>query len=97
MAIRSDKGCVGGQPRIEGQRIWISHIILNVKDMGLQEYLEDFDLESERDKIIEAFDYCRKEECVGKVVSYCQDCNKNSRFPGEDVWKIARELYEIYF
>ncbi len=92
MTIRSDKGYVSGQPRIEGHRIWVSHVIANVFESGLEEYRKDFGLEEQQ--IREAIDYCRGQNCVGNSVSYCQGCSKNSRHSGEDVWKVAEELHK---
>ena len=97
MAILSDKNYVGGKPRIEGHRLWVSHIIANVADQGLEEYIDDFELHGEEQKIREAIEYCMNEDCIGHAVTYCQDCNKCKEFPGEDLWKVAKELYEKYF
>mgnify|MGYP005684907713 CR=1 FL=1 len=94
MSITSDKNYVSGQPRIDGHRIWVSHIISHVREMGLDSYIDDFDLEGEEDHIIEALDYCRNERCVGNVVSYCQGCSKHTSSSGEDLWNIAAHLYQ---
>ena len=42
MSIKSDKDYLCGQPRIEGHRIWVSHVIAHVNESGL-EYCKNFD------------------------------------------------------
>lgn len=97
MHILSTPGYVSGQPRIEGHRIWVSIIIANVAQMGLEEFLEDFELKGERDKVREAIEYCMNERCVNNVHRYCHGCNKSQESPGEDLWKKAKILHEQYF
>ena len=93
MPIKSDAGYVCGQPRIEGHRIWVSHVVGNAKESGL-EYCENFDISEEDVK--DALEYCMNERCVGNAIRYCQDCSKHEAgFP--DCWKIARQLYENHF
>src|SRR3989338_5382110 len=36
MSIKSDKDYLCGQPRIEGHRIWVSHVIAHVNESGLE-------------------------------------------------------------
>ena len=97
MTIKSDIDYVGGQPRIEGHRLWVSHIVGNIAEMGLTGYIEDFNLRGEEDKIKEAIDYCRFKSCVGHVVNYCQGCNKSAKYPGENVWELAQKVYDNNF
>lgn len=95
MSIRSDKGYVSGQPRIEGHRIWVSLVVFGVNADGLERYIDGYDVTKQEVK--DALEYCRKEQCAGTAVDYCQDCNKSTDLPGEDVWKIAEKLYNQYF
>jgi hypothetical protein len=70
----------------------------NVEMLGVDGYIFDYSIRNDgREKIREALDYCRKEECIDNVVSYCQDCNKSDTHPGFDVWKIAERLYREEF
>ena len=97
MTIRSDKGYVGGKPRIEGTRLWVSLIVTDVEDMGLDSFIEDFELHDKKDKIKEAIEYCMNEQCVDekgmpKVIAYCDYCAK--RGEGAEIWKLAKKLYD---
>ena len=96
MSSQSDKGYVGGQPRIQGTRIWVSHAIANISEMGLEEYMYDFDLSDKKQELKDAIDYCRRELCQNSAISSCQGCNKNVNYPGKDLWKVAEELYKKY-
>ncbi|MDO8509138.1 MAG: hypothetical protein Q7S27_05645 [Nanoarchaeota archaeon] len=97
MTITSRKNFVSGQPSIGVERLWVGHIVYNIREMGMEEYIEDFDLQHCRNEIREAIDYCRKEMCEGNVIRYCQFCNKNKELPGEDLWKTAEKLYRKNF
>ncbi len=97
MTVKSDKNYVSGQPRIEGHRLWVSHIVGNIVEGGLINYIEDFDLKDEEEKIKEAIEYCRLEKCVGHAITYCQGCNKNKEHPGENVWELAQKIRESDF
>lgn len=99
MVIRSDRGYVGGKPRIEGHTLWISHIVANIEDMGLEGYINDFELEDDpkiRNKIREALEYCMNERCIEHALHFCQGCNKN-KIEDEFLWETAKRLYERYF
>lgn len=93
MSIKSDKDYLCGQPRIEGHRIWVSHVIAHVNESGL-EYCKNFDI-SERD-VRDAIEYCMNERCVGSAISYCQGCTKSGE-GGEDCWKVAKQVYKKVF
>ncbi len=98
MTICSDKGCVGGQPRMEGTRLWISHVITHVNKSGLDYYIEDFELQDKKAEIKNAIEYCMKENCVDNCVRYCTYCTKASIDPkyGVKFWKIAKKLHKKY-
>jgi len=109
--IKSDKDCVSGQPRIEGHEISVRHVVANVGCLGLDGCIEYFKLgndEGIEDKIREAVDYCRNEQCDkdnenGRLESYCHYCTKNEDFkPNKnesksDVWKTAHKVYQLNF
>ena len=97
MAITSDRNYATGQPRIDGHRIWVGHIVANVAELGLAQYVEDFSLEGKEPDIREAVKYCMGQDCVGNVHSYCQGCNHNVQYPGEDLWKVAQNVYKREF
>ena len=71
MVIKSEKDYASGQPRIEGHRTSVQHVVANVNCLGLEGYVKElwtdddgqlFD-EKIRDKIKEAVEYCRTEQC----------------------------------
>ncbi len=98
MFIKSDEDYVGGKPRIDGHRIWVSHIVIGIEAMGLEEYIEDYRLGDDLDimnKIKEALKYCMNEKCVN-AIKYCQDCSKDEK-GCDDLWKVAKKLYGKYF
>ncbi len=110
MVIVSEEGYVSGQPRIAGTRIWVSHVVDSLVGMGsVEEYLRNFS-HIPREQVKEALDYCRRQECRGKVVSYCQGCTKDKSAPLKsgiqaeestfeeekemDLWEVAERLYK---
>ena len=99
MAILSDSDYVGGKPRIEGHRLWVSHIVEGVLTDGLEGYIKNYSLEGEENKIKEAIDYCRKEQCVGHAITYCQGCSKREESKNDlwNLWTVSGELYKTYF
>ncbi len=91
MPIETDKNTCSGQPRLEKTRIWVSHAIAHIEDMGLEEYVDEFDIPLA--KVKEAIEYCMAEKCVGHAVRYCQGCSKYEG-RGTDLWKVAKQIYE---
>jgi uncharacterized protein (DUF433 family) len=97
MEIDSDKDYVGGKPRMKGHRLWIGHVVSGVEILGVDGYIFDYSLGIDgREKVREALDYCRNEECIENVVRYCQDCRKRED-RGIEFWKIAEKIYEREF
>ena len=92
MTIKSDKDYISGQPRLDGHRLSVAHIVANISQVGLESFVNEFDLHGEEGKLKEAIEYCRNEQCVSKVISYCQGCNKNVTYSGEDLWKVAERI-----
>lgn len=85
------------KPRLEGHRIPISSLIANIDDMGLEEYLEEFDLKDEKEKVRDAIIYCIYQDCEKNYGQFCQGCNKNKEYPGQNLWELAREVYKNNF
>lgn len=94
MAIVSDSDTLGGQPRIDGRRIPVSHVIANVEEIGVSEYCEDFEIK--RDAVRDAIVYCMNQTCDTKAKSYCYGCRKDEPFR-KDLWENAREAYQRFF
>jgi len=96
MPIMSDSDYCHGMPIIEGHRIWVSHVIANVEEMGINGYAEDFDL-SVLD-ILDTINYCREEKCLKNCLSYCQECGKDKKeYPNhKDLSKVAEKIYQEY-
>jgi len=103
MVIVSDRNYAGGKPCIERHRLWVGRIIAQVKEEGIESFVEDFDLDDDleiRSKIEEAVNYCRDQQCDednnnGNLVRYCQGCSK--RNGGWNGWEVAQELYELNY
>lgn len=91
-AVSSDSNCMSGQPALAGHRLPLAHIVANIADSGFDEYIDDFDLRGEENKVKEAINYCRQEKCAN-AKSYCEGCSKNKDYPGEDLWRVASDLY----
>ena len=84
-------------------------LLLMLIVLGLEGYVKElwtdddgqlFD-EKIRDKIKEAVEYCRTEQCDvdnanGKLVRYCQSCIKSGKNKC-NVWEIAQEVYELNY
>ena len=105
--VNSKKDICEGEPCIEGHEITVRHIVVNVNCLGLEGYvgfyIYDRQLCDEKiggDKIEEAVEYCRTEQCDvdnanGKLVRYCQGCSKER---GDwNGWKTAQKLYQLHF
>ena len=76
--IVSDEGYVSGQPRIDGHRIWVGHVVEFLQAFGsVEAYLENFPTIT-REQVRESLEYCMRERCVGRVFRYCQGCKKDS-------------------
>ncbi len=84
MSIVSTKGVIGGSPCIGGHRIWVSFVVEYIEKPGSVESFLDSFPQLTRDQVKEALDYCRKEQCVGDVIAYCQDCTKDTSPPIRD-------------
>ena len=84
MTIESNEGVVGGKPCIEGHRIWVSHVVECIERLRSVERFLEWYPQLTRDQVREALDYCRKEQCIGNVIAYCQNCTKDKRPPIRD-------------
>ena len=93
MVIRSDEHTLSGQPRLESRRIWVSHVVANVNEMGLNRYCLDYEIP--RQEIRDAIEYCMNERCVKSAISFCQGCMKSGE--GEECWKTAKRIYNKVF
>ena len=76
MPIVSHKDYCHGKPRVDGTRLWVSLIVLTVEESGVDGALEGYESLDEG-SVREALDYCRKQRCQGKVVTYCVGCTKD--------------------
>lgn len=93
MPITSNKDTCAGKPVIQGSRLWVGLIVSNVREMGLDEFLKDYNVSKKG--AIEAINYCAGEKCVGICVMYCQECQKRNP-TYKEVWKMAQELQRKY-
>lgn len=112
MPIVSDDDVVGGQPRIDGTRIWVSHVVESMHGLGsLKAYLKTYPGITEA-QVREALAYCSRQKCSeGGVYRHCQNCTKDDSPPPfdapkeegdepeekRDLWKLAKQLYRIHF
>ena len=83
MSIVSHKDYCFGKPRVDGTRLWVSLIVENVESDGVDETLAAYQSLTP-DKVRECLDYCRRQQCQGKVVKYCQGCTKDHRVIKDD-------------
>ena len=97
MVILSDGDFVGGKPRMEGHRLWVSHVVGGVEEAGLVGYIRNYDIQQGVPKIREALEYCMNQSCEGQAIKYCQYCSKNTELSGVNMWEVARRLHEEYF
>jgi hypothetical protein len=97
MPIVSTQDTISVQPRLEGHSFSVAHVVANVNYQGLERYLANNDLKQEAGPVKSAIQYCMNQVCVDSAVSYCYGCNKSKEYPGKDLWKTAKRIYNEVF